>query len=450
MRAEEKSRTIPLKKKPAMNISNGQHKSDSSGAERDPAGLALREQLHFLQTLIDTIPSPIFYKDINNLYLGCNKAFENRLGLNKEKIIGRSAYQIFPQHLAEKYHRMDLELLHNPGEQVYEDSLLYADGKLHDVIIKKGTFTNIDGSLAGLVGVTVDISERKRAEKELQKAHDDLELRVQTRTAELAAANEELRLEIAERTRVEEALKESSEKLKFFAYSVMHDLKSPTIGICGFAKLLQRQYEEVLDERGMRFCSQILNASEHLASLVEKINTYITSKELPLKVEKVPLAEIIQVVRDEFSALLSARKVKLTGLEHPVEIEADKMSLLRVFRNFVDNALKYGGKDLSEISIGYERFEAFHLFSVTDDGIGIRGDHLEKIFGLFQRSETARGTQGAGLGLAIVKEIAERHGGRVWVEPRPDRGTVFYISLAKDVRSGDQPVWQQPNLGDFS
>lgn len=215
-KAEGRSMEQPVKKPRKAKIRTRYHEADCSCSECKPAGLVLQEQLHFLQTLIDTIPSPIFYKDINNLYLGCNKAFESRLGLTKEEIIGRSTYDIFPEYLARKYHQMDSELLNNPGEQVYEGSLLYADGKLHDVIIKKGTFTSIDGSLAGLVGVTVDISDRKRAERELQSAHDDLEVRVQERTAELAVANEELRLEIAERMRVEEALQESSEKLKFF------------------------------------------------------------------------------------------------------------------------------------------------------------------------------------------------------------------------------------------
>lgn len=407
--------------------------SDKPGTRNPQTQKGLQEQLHFLQTLIDSIPSPIFYKDIDNLYLGCNKAFEKRLGLVKEEIIGKSAYELFPSEMAEKYHNMDLALLRQPGEQAYEDTLLYADGRLRHVIIRKSTFTNADGALAGLLGVTVDITDRKQAEEELRKAHDELELRVEKRTAQLAKANEELRNEIAERKRIEEALEESTEKLKRFAYSVMHDLKSPTVGINGLTRLLQRQYEDRLDERGKKYCTQILRASEYLAKLVEKINAYIAAKETPLKMETFNVGEIFQILRDEFLSLSEERHIRWVEPERTPEIRADQLSLLRVFRNFVDNALKYGGDLLTEIRIGYQESEAFHIFSVSDDGVGIRKEHSEKIFGPFQRNETSKKIEGAGLGLAIVRETAERHHGQVWMEPGIEKGITFYISIAKDL-----------------
>lgn len=396
---------------------------------RKPSG----EELHFLQTLIDTIPNPVFYKDVNNLYLGCNNAFGLRLGLRKEDVIGKSAYDIFPKEMAEKYHGMDLELLNKPGEQAYEDTLLYADGKPHDVIVKKATFTNALGDLAGLVGVTVDITERKRAERELREAHDQLEIRVRERTAQLARAVEELRMEIAERKRMEEALQESSEKLKLFAYSVMHDLKSPMMGISGLTGLLKRQYGGSLDERGKKYCEQILKATEHLAVLVEKINIYITAKELPLTIEEIDMQALFRDVEEEFSALLVSRGVKWVAADSVPSVRADRLSLHRVLRNLVDNALKYGGQGLSRIEIGYEETEGLHEFRVSDDGAGIKKENCEKIFRPFQRNANSKGTEGAGLGLAIVKEIIQRHGGDVWAQPAGDRGTTFHLTVSKNL-----------------
>ena len=116
-----------------------------------------------------------------------------------------------------------------------------------------------------------------------------------------------------------------------------------------------------------------------------------------------------------------------------VNIKADRLSMLRVFRNFVDNALKYGGDALSEIRIGYEESDEFHTFSVTDDGAGISGGDYEKIFGLFRREEASKAIEGAGLGLAIVKELAERHRGRVWAESGRQEGTTFYMSVSKNL-----------------
>ena len=115
------------------------------------------------------------------------------------------------------------------------------------------------------------------------------------------------------------------------------------------------------------------------------------------------------------------------------KIKADRLSMIRTFRNFVDNAFKYGGDTLNEIRIGYEESDEFHTFSVSDDGAGMSGRDYEGIFGLFRRDETSKTIEGAGLGLAIVREIAERHGGKVWAEPGEQKGITFYISISKNL-----------------
>lgn len=392
---------------------------------------ALLDQLHFHQTLIDTIPAPIFYKDADGVYLGCNKAFEARLGSERTNIVGRSAYDIFPKDMARRYHELDARLLSRSGEEVFETTLIYADGKRHDVLIYKGTFTDSDGMLAGVVGVTVDITERKRAEEALRKAHDDLEVRVGERTAELARAVIDLKVEVEERKRAENAIKTGAEKMKIFAYSVAHDLKSPAIGIYGLARLLHKHYRDLLDERGGNYCDNLMRASEHVASLVDQINIYIATKELPLRIETIAVRDLFGMVREEFSAQLNLRRVTWVEPDVTAEVRADRISLLRVFRNLVDNAFKYGGERLGTIRLAYEAADTAHLFTVEDDGTGVTGEDFEKIFGLFQRRDASADIEGTGLGLAIVKEIAERHGGSVQVEPGPERGTVFRVSISR-------------------
>jgi len=239
--------------------------------------------------------------------------------------------------------------------------------------------------------------------------------------------------DVTERKRAQQALRQSSEELKFFAYSVMHDLKSPAIGIYGLTELLHKHYKDALDERGKSYCDQILKASVHVAALIEMINVYIATKESPLNVEKINIKDILQMVREEFSPRLAVRQVKWLEPDHMVEVKADQLSILRVFRNFVDNALKYGGEELSEIRIGYEESEEFHTLSISDDGAGVREGDYERIFAAFRRGETYKAVEGVGLGLAIVAEIAEHHRGRVWAESRNDRWTTFHISIAKDL-----------------
>jgi PAS domain S-box-containing protein len=240
-------------------------------------------------------------------------------------------------------------------------------------------------------------------------------------------------LDITDRKEMEEALERSSEKIKRFAYSVSHDLKSPAAAIYGLTKRLHEHYGDSLDEKGRRYCGQILRASLHVGALIEKINAYIEAQEAPLSAEEIDVREILQVIKDEFSPRLTIRQITWLEPEIIPEIKADKLSMLRVFRNFVDNALKYGGEDLSEISIGYQGDDDFHIFSVSDNGEGIRGGDYKSLFTAFRRNVTSKAVEGAGLGLAIVSEIAERHKGRVWAEPGKDQGATFFISLSKDL-----------------
>lgn len=402
-------------------------------SERRRAAEAVRQQLNFQQTMMDTIPSPIFYKDRQGRYLGCNAAFESYIGRPRAEVIGRTVYDIAPKELADLYHEADQALFQTPGVQRYEAQVRYADGSFHEVFFTKGTFTDLDGNVAGLVGVMLDITERRRVEQELERYHDHLEDLVAERTAELARANDQLTTEIEERRRAEAALQAASEKLKFFAYSVAHDLKSPAIGIHGLTKRLSRHTRDVLDDKGKLYCDQILRVSEHIAALVDKVNVYISAKEARLSIEKVNVGEILQMLKEEFSAQLSLRRIDWRVPETTIEVNADRLSLMRAFRNFVDNSLKYGGERLTRIVMSYEESEDFHIFSVSDDGKGLKAEDCEKIFGVFQRNETSRGVEGAGLGLTIVREIAARHGGSVWVEPRTRKGTTFYLSIARQL-----------------
>ena len=230
-----------------------------------------------------------------------------------------------------------------------------------------------------------------------------------------------------------EALKEKNDLIKFFAYSISHDLKSPAIGIYGLTKRLYEKYKDALDEKGREYCNQILKSSEQMVALVERINAYVAAKESSLNLEKFHYKEITKMIRDEFSAILKQRQIRWSEPDILPEIIADKISLSRVLRNLVDNALKYGGDKLKEIRIGYEETGLFHTFSFSDDGVGINQEDQDKLFELFQRNNTSSGTDGSGLGLAIVKETAERHGGRAWVETNSNKGTTFHISILKDI-----------------
>ncbi|HAA03218.1 MAG TPA: hypothetical protein DCZ69_13545 [Syntrophobacteraceae bacterium] len=224
-----------------------------------------------------------------------------------------------------------------------------------------------------------------------------------------------------------------SETIKFFAYSALHDLKSPLIGIHGLSRRLHQQYRPLLDARGQSYCDLILKAAGQMEALVERINAYVTAKETPLQLESVDVNEIVESIHNERSSELRARSIAWKALPALPVIRCDRLSMMRVFRNLVDNALKYGGADLHEIRIGYRDEGSHHGFSVSDDGVGVKIQDQEGIFKPFQRKESSKGIEGSGLGLAIIRVIAERHRGGVVVKSLAPKGVAFYVSVAKDL-----------------
>jgi diguanylate cyclase (GGDEF)-like protein/PAS domain S-box-containing protein len=162
-------------------------------SERKRVEEAIREHLYFLQTLIDSIPSPIFYKNVEGIYLGCNKALADFLGLPEEEIIGKSVYDVYSKDLADKYSEMDAALFRQPGVQIYDFSMDRGDGTRRDINFHKATYSAADGTLAGLLGVMIDITERKRAEEALRSSKEELAYTVQAlekRNYELTLLNE--------------------------------------------------------------------------------------------------------------------------------------------------------------------------------------------------------------------------------------------------------------------
>jgi PAS domain S-box-containing protein len=158
--------------------------------ERKRTEEEIKRIMLFQQVLMDAVPSPIFYKNTDCVYIGGNKAFERYLGLSPEQFIGKTVNDIAPDDLAEKYDKSDRELLNHPGVQTYETSVVYADGTRHDVVFNKATFTNAEGKVAGLIGVILDVTDSKRAATELQRTVESLRKAIQTTIQVMVSAIE--------------------------------------------------------------------------------------------------------------------------------------------------------------------------------------------------------------------------------------------------------------------
>jgi ABC-type amino acid transport substrate-binding protein/nitrogen-specific signal transduction histidine kinase len=243
---------------------------------------------------------------------------------------------------------------------------------------------------------------------------------------EVAQKTKSLRAEIVDRKKAEIAL-------EHFAYSISHDLKNHAIGVQRLAEILRDRYGDTLDEEGKTYCDLIVKGTGFMQDLVDKINEYISAKEAKLFIEKISIPEIVNTVKEQFADQLNNQQVKwLESIKTP-EIQADRLSLLRIYINLVSNSFKYGGSTLGEIVIGIKDSDDQQILFVKDNGDGLSEQDPNTVFGVFKRGESSVHTEGAGLGLAVVQEIAKRHNGRAWFESAADTGTTFYVSIAKEL-----------------
>lgn len=224
-------------------------------------------------------------------------------------------------------------------------------------------------------------------------------------------------------------LAEQNEAIRFFAYTASHDLKSPAIAVRGLADRLQKVCAAHLSGKELAIVEQIAKASGLLADLAGEINTYIQAKNCEMTLEEVPLGEVLAEVKRDVADQLKVRKVAWRDFTGNPKLKANALALRRILQNLVDNALKYGGAELSSISIGHRREADQHVLWVKDDGPGLTASQAEQVFELFKRGENHNGTTGSGLGLAIVTELARRHGGKAWAECQPQKGCTFCFSL---------------------
>ena len=241
-------------------------------------------------------------------------------------------------------------------------------------------------------------------------------------------------LQIIKRREAEEDLIKQAEMIKHFANSVSHDLKNPAIAIHGLAKVLKKKHDELPQEKLENFIEQIVKSSEQIVFLSEDINTYISTRETQLHFTSLDLKHIWNAIREEFAPQLKKRKIEWIESEGDMpKIMADQHGLLRVYRNLVDNALKYGGSELSEIALNFESSATHHILGVQNNGKLIPSEEIDPIFEVFMRKAGESAPAGTGLGLAIVRGIAKHHKGKSWVESSDEGKTTFYVSIAKNL-----------------
>jgi signal transduction histidine kinase len=221
-------------------------------------------------------------------------------------------------------------------------------------------------------------------------------------------------------------LERSNRELDQFAAVTSHDLKEPLQTVTVFAGLLNRDYRDQLDESGRTFLDSILASTERMRTLIRDLLEFSRVGHGELQCEEVPAEELIERARDNLAGHIAERGATVTIDSLPT-VEVDPNQLSQVFQNLLSNALKFSDDDAPQVHVSAAHVDDCWRFSVRDNGIGIDPAQAERIFKPFARLGAAK--EGTGIGLAICQRIVEHHGGRIWVEPAPGRGSTFYFTI---------------------
>lgn len=267
----------------------------------------------------------------------------------------------------------------------------------------------IDGRPSRLV-LANDVTARVRAEQEIRRLNEELEYRVQQRTAQLEQANREL---------------------ESFSYSVSHDLRAPLRHVQGYVAMLERSLGDQLTDKARRYLKTISDASMEMGQLIDDLLDFSRMGRVEMRETTVALDALLRECRPPLETAAQGRDIEWKIAPLPT-VRGDPAMLRQVWANLLSNAVKYTRKrEHAVIEVGSAGMDDGRVVCfVRDNGAGFDMQYAQKLFGVFQRLHRTDEFEGTGIGLASVRRIISRHGGRVWAEAEVDRGATFYFTLA--------------------
>jgi PAS domain S-box-containing protein len=375
-----------------------------------------------LNAFLEHIPDCVYFKDLDSRFVRISHSLATHFGLSDPaQALNKTDSDIFSSEHAEQALADEQEVIRT-GQPIIgkEERETWPDGRVAWALTTKVPLRNREGQIIGTMGISRDITERRRAEQELQKYKAHLEEVVAARTAELAR-------------RVEE-LARSNAELEYFAYVASHDLQEPLRMVASFTKLLQHRYQGKLDADADEFIGFAVDGAKRMQTMIQDLLSLsrITTKGQSLELTEARKA-CNAALKNLRAAVQESRAVVTVG-SLPTVV-ADAAQLAQLFQNLIGNAIKYGNTHSPEIHVAARVEENDWVFSVRDNGIGIEPQYFERIFQMFQRLHTREQYSGTGIGLAICRKIAERHGGKIWVESKLGRGSTFLFTIPRSERT---------------
>ena len=394
---------------------------------------AMIDSSQFVNTLLDTVPSPIFYKDASCRYLGCNRAYTEMSGFQPEFLRGKTFFDIADSaELAADFHDKDTELLQHPGIQIFESRVLVSSGEFRDFVYYKSTYLNAVGDVAGLICIKLDITEQKQLELELREARD---------TADSA----------------------NRSKSEFLA-NMSHEIRTPMNGVLGMTQLLELTD---LTEEQLDYVESLKVSGNNLLSLVNDVLdlSKIEAGRITIEPVEFDLRRAVNEVYLTQKSVLFEKNLSLAisvAEDIPLVITGDQLRVKQIILNLLGNATKFTKQGGITIAVQVNELQSDNLIiqiSVTDTGVGISAESLDKIFRPFVQEDgsTTRRFGGTGLGLTISRHLAELMGGTISVESIQGIGSSFILKLPFTIPDTmpynteikhhiPSPVWDGPSL----
>ncbi len=409
----------------------------------------------FNKLLLEAIPLPFFYKNLNGEYLLCNSAFEDFFDMNQSEIIGKKVFDIVPKNLAQLFEIKANEAISSNQIKIFETQVITKKG-VKDVIVHKLALKADNSDFSGIIGVIIDISDIKKAEIEIRELNESLEQKVNDRTNELNNAlikiesanqklkllNESIRIEANNLALLNEKLAKSENELRIanqtkdkFLSIIAHDLRNPIGGMRNTAEAMMKYFQLMTKEDIEKLLNTLYTAANVTLELLDNLLNWarLQAGRIELNYELFSLNESINKVTKIFKSMAESKKIMLNVIiDKEYKFYYDKNSIETVLRNLLSNAVKFtpaGG--LIEIGIHPDSKNRNVIVFVKDNGMGIKKENIDKIF-KFDETITTLGSSGeigTGLGLVLCREFVEKHGGRIWVDSEYEKGSTFQFSI---------------------
>ena len=367
----------------------------------------LREQLHFSDELIETLPLPLYTKNLRGEYTRVNKAWEAFFGADRGSMLGRRVNDLYPDapEAAAYVEEMDEKLMRDGGVQTYGIPIRTPRGDRRHVMYAKTTLTDADGHIIGLIGAITDLTGLKQAEHQAREA-------------------------VIEKTAAEKANQAKS----LFLANMSHEIRTPLTAIIGYSEALLDVKQTMVERiEGIRTIKQ---AGKHLLGIINDILDLSKIEAGRLEVERlpVPLYGLIEEV-----AALARLQAETKGIGFQLEpvfplpqtLTTDPVRFKQVLLNLISNAIKFTETGSVELRVRFDAVGGRLVAEIIDTGIGISAEQLLRLFQAFTQADasTTRRFGGTGLGLALSKQLIDKLGGSISVDSAPGRGSRFTVQL---------------------